>query len=87
MQELEITIDNESRVLIHVNGVKGDECLTLTKKLDDEGGCRSMPSLRTTMSSRSRFHTTRTTDYGKNAGKKIIASISCIFQVSRNSQK
>jgi hypothetical protein len=38
MQELEITIDNEGRVLIHVNGVKGEECLTLTKKLEDEVG-------------------------------------------------
>jgi hypothetical protein len=35
MQELEITIDNEGRVLVHVNGVKGEKCLTLTKNLED----------------------------------------------------
>jgi hypothetical protein len=38
MQELEITIDNEGRVLVHVTGVKGDECLKLTKNLEDAVG-------------------------------------------------
>lgn len=30
MQELEIIIDNEGRVLVHVTGVNGEECLALT---------------------------------------------------------
>ena len=38
MQELEITIDNEGRVLVHVNGVKGEECLALTKNLENAIG-------------------------------------------------
>ncbi len=38
MQELEITIDNEGRVLIHVNGVKGEDCLALTKNLENAVG-------------------------------------------------
>lgn len=38
MQELEITIDNEGRVLVHVNGVKGEECLSLTKNLENAVG-------------------------------------------------
>lgn len=38
MQELEITIDNEGRVLVHVAGVKGEECLTLTKNLENAVG-------------------------------------------------
>jgi hypothetical protein len=38
MQELEITIDNEGRVLVHVNGVKGEECLALTKNLENAVG-------------------------------------------------
>ncbi|MFA4824369.1 MAG: DUF2997 domain-containing protein [Methanoregula sp.] len=38
MQELEITIDNEGRVLVHVKGVKGEECLALTKDLENVVG-------------------------------------------------
>ncbi|MHB8163763.1 MAG: DUF2997 domain-containing protein [Methanoregula sp.] len=38
MQELEITIDNEGRVLIHVNGVKGEDCLALTENLENAVG-------------------------------------------------
>jgi hypothetical protein len=38
MQELEITIDNEGRVLVHVNGVKGEDCLALTKNLENAVG-------------------------------------------------
>lgn len=38
MQELEITIDTEGRVLIHVSGAKGEECLALTKNLENALG-------------------------------------------------
>ena len=38
MQELEITIDNEGRVLVHVTGVKGEDCLALTKNLETAVG-------------------------------------------------
>jgi hypothetical protein len=38
MQELEITIDNEGRVMVHVSGVKGEDCLALTKNLETAVG-------------------------------------------------
>lgn len=38
MQELEITIDNEGRVVVHVTGVKGEDCLALTKNLETAVG-------------------------------------------------
>ena len=38
MQELEITIDNEGRVVVHVKGVQGEECLALTKDLENVVG-------------------------------------------------
>ena len=38
MQELEITINNEGRVLVHVTGVKGEDCLALTKNLENAVG-------------------------------------------------
>ena len=38
MQELEITIDNEGRVLVHVSGVKGEDCIALTKNLENAVG-------------------------------------------------
>ena len=38
MQELEITIDNEGRVMVHVTGVKGEDCLSLTKNLETAVG-------------------------------------------------
>jgi len=38
MQELEITIDNEGRILVHVTGVKGEDCLALTKNLENAVG-------------------------------------------------
>jgi hypothetical protein len=34
MQELEIKIDNEGRVHLWVRGVKGEECVVLTKSLE-----------------------------------------------------
>jgi len=38
MQELEITIDNEGRVLVHISGVKGEDCIALTKNLENAVG-------------------------------------------------
>jgi hypothetical protein len=38
MQELEITIDKEGRILVHVKGVKGEGCLALTKNLESAVG-------------------------------------------------
>ncbi|MDP3564046.1 MAG: DUF2997 domain-containing protein [Methanoregula sp.] len=38
MQELEITIDNEGRVLVHISGVKGEDCIALTKNLENSVG-------------------------------------------------
>jgi hypothetical protein len=38
MQELEITIDNEGRVQVQVRGAHGDECLAVTKNLEDAVG-------------------------------------------------
>jgi hypothetical protein len=38
MQELEITIDNEGRMLVQVRGTHGDECLAVTKDLEDAVG-------------------------------------------------
>ena len=72
MQELEITIENEDRVQIHVNGVNVKNVSRCQKKnvKMSWGMCRNDPFPRTIMSSRSRFHTTGTTDYGKNTRKK-----------------
>lgn len=38
MQELEITIDGEGRVLVHVNGVSGEGCLAVTRGLEEAVG-------------------------------------------------
>jgi hypothetical protein len=38
MQELEITIDREGVATIHVKGVRGPGCESLTKKLEDRIG-------------------------------------------------
>jgi hypothetical protein len=38
MQEMEITIDNEGRIQVKVNGAHGADCLTLTKNLEDAAG-------------------------------------------------
>lgn len=38
MQEMEITIDKEGRIVVKVNGGHGAECLALTKNLEDATG-------------------------------------------------
>jgi len=38
MQEMEITIDKEGRILVKVNGVHGTSCLDLTKNLENATG-------------------------------------------------
>jgi hypothetical protein len=38
MQELEITIDKNGRMMVAVRGVKGDGCLALTKNLENAVG-------------------------------------------------
>ena len=38
MQELEITIDNEGRIGVKVNGTHGAGCLEMTKNLENAGG-------------------------------------------------
>ncbi len=38
MQEMEITIDNEGRILVKVNGAHGSDCLAITKNLEEAAG-------------------------------------------------
>jgi hypothetical protein len=38
MQELEITIDQEGRVQVHVNGIRGEGCLAVTRGLEEAVG-------------------------------------------------
>jgi hypothetical protein len=38
MQELEITIDNEGRIGVKVNGAHGTACLEMTKNLENATG-------------------------------------------------
>ena len=38
MQEMEITIDNEGRIQVKVNGAHGSDCLALTKNLEEAVG-------------------------------------------------
>ncbi|HML40079.1 MAG TPA: DUF2997 domain-containing protein [Bellilinea sp.] len=38
LEELEITIDKDGQVSVHVHGVKGQACLDLTKSLEDALG-------------------------------------------------
>ena len=37
-QELEITIGNDGKVVVHVNGAQGEECIGLTKALEQAVG-------------------------------------------------
>jgi hypothetical protein len=38
MQELEITIDEEGRTQVQVRGIHGDDCLAVTKDLENAVG-------------------------------------------------
>ena len=38
MQELEIQVDRDGNVTVHVKGVKGEECLALTNSIEDALG-------------------------------------------------
>ncbi|HNX17770.1 MAG TPA: DUF2997 domain-containing protein [Methanoregula sp.] len=38
MQEMEITIDKEGRILVKVNGAFGTDCLEMTKNLEKAAG-------------------------------------------------
>jgi len=38
MQEMEITIDKEGRILVKVNGAHGTSCLELTRNLENAAG-------------------------------------------------
>jgi len=38
MQEMEITIDNEGRIRVKVNGAHGADCLSLTRNLEETAG-------------------------------------------------
>ncbi|MCE5297394.1 MAG: DUF2997 domain-containing protein [Methanoregulaceae archaeon] len=38
IQELEIQVDRDGNVTVHVKGVKGDECVALTKSIEDALG-------------------------------------------------
>ena len=38
MQEMEITIDNEGRIQVKVNGAHGTDCLAITKNLEKTAG-------------------------------------------------
>jgi len=38
MQEMEITIDKEGRILVKVNGAHGADCLAMTKNLEEAAG-------------------------------------------------
>jgi hypothetical protein len=46
MQELEISIDKEGRVVVQVRGAHGDECFALTKDLEDAIGTVSERTLK-----------------------------------------
>jgi hypothetical protein len=46
MQELEISIDKEGRVLMQVRGVHRDECLAVTKDLENAIGTVSERNLK-----------------------------------------
>jgi hypothetical protein len=46
MQELEISIDKEGRVQVQVRGAKGDECLAVTKDLENAIGIVSERTLK-----------------------------------------
>jgi hypothetical protein len=38
MQEMEITIDKEGRILVNVKGAHGADCLAITKNLEEATG-------------------------------------------------
>lgn len=38
MQEMEITVEADGNTIIHVKGVKGSDCLTITKALEESLG-------------------------------------------------
>jgi len=38
MQELEITIDRDGKIQMKVTGAHGEECLALTKNIEDAAG-------------------------------------------------
>ncbi|MDT8897532.1 MAG: DUF2997 domain-containing protein [Thermanaerothrix sp.] len=38
IEEIEVTIDPQGRVLVHVRGVKGEACLSLTAALEEALG-------------------------------------------------
>jgi hypothetical protein len=38
MQEMEIRVDQDGNVAIHVQGVKGEECTRITKAIEDALG-------------------------------------------------
>ncbi len=38
MQEMEITIDNEGRIRVKVNGAHGTDCLAITRHLEEAAG-------------------------------------------------
>lgn len=38
LQEVEVTIDKDGQIRIHVRGVKGDACLSLTQALEEALG-------------------------------------------------
>lgn len=38
IQELEVAIDAEGRVTLHVRGVRGEKCLALTRALEERLG-------------------------------------------------
>lgn len=38
MEQIEIQVDRDGNVTVHVEGVKGDECLRITKELEEALG-------------------------------------------------
>jgi hypothetical protein len=38
LQELEIQLDREGNVTLHVRGVKGEECFMITKRIEESLG-------------------------------------------------
>lgn len=38
MQEMEIVIDNEGKIALKVSGARGEECLTMTRKIEEAAG-------------------------------------------------
>ncbi len=38
MEQIEIQVDRDGNVTVHVEGVKGDECIRITKELEEALG-------------------------------------------------